>query len=135
MQLRSIALAMACVLPSIIVSPMSTAYAQVRRVVGPATGLTCMSLKVTDKQAMDPAFVVPFHVEPASTSPAVGRATATVFVRSPVVEQNGFLQAMLFNGKVGWISASAVKPWTNLGGTGERCIPSRMSDGSLGIGP
>jgi hypothetical protein len=135
MRLRSLVFATACVLPSIIVGPVATAYGQVRHVVGPATGLMCMSLKVTDAQAMDPAFVVPFYSEPSSASPPVGRATATVFVRSPVVQQNGFLQAMLFDGRVGWIAASAVRPWTNLGGNGQRCVPSRMSDGSLGIAP
>ena len=135
MRLRTLVFATACVLQSAAVGPFSTAYGQVRRVVGPATGLMCMSLKVTDAQAMDPAFVVPFYSEPSSASPSVGQATATVFVRSPVVQQNGYLQAMLFNGRVGWIAANAVKPWTNPGGNGQRCVPSRMSDGSLGIAP
>jgi hypothetical protein len=134
MNIRSVALVAGCILPSMIVSPLPGANAQTRHVVGPAMGLTCMSLIVTDRQAMDPAFVVPLYAEPSPNAPAVGRASATVFVRSPVVEQNGFLEAMLFNGKVGWISARAVKPWKSLGNTGERCVPSKMSDGSLGLG-
>jgi hypothetical protein len=94
-----------------------------------------MSLKMTDAQAMDPSFVVPFRGAPSKTSPVVGRAAATVLARSPLVERNGFLEAVLFNGRVGWIAADAVRPWTNLGGNGQRCVPSRMSDGSLGFAP
>jgi hypothetical protein len=136
MQLRLWAFATACVLQGVMVGLCPRACGQqVRHVIGPATGLMCMSLKVTDAQARDPTFVVPFYSEPSSGSPSVGRATATVFVRSPVVQQNGYLQAMLFNGKEGWIAANAVKPWTNPGGNGQRCVPSRMSDGSLGISP
>ena len=90
-------------------------FAQVRHVVGPAPGLVCMSLKVTDAQAMDPSFVVPFHAAPSPTSPAIGRATAVVLARDPLVERNGFIQAVLFNGKEGWVAADALRPWTNPG--------------------
>jgi hypothetical protein len=109
--------------------------AQARHAIGPAPGLACMSLNVTQAQAMDPTFVVPFRAAPSQSSAVVGRATAVVFVRNPEVARNGFLEAVQFNGHLGWIAASAVRPWVNPGGNGQRCVPSRMSDGSLGIAP
>src|ERR1700709_1565483 len=113
MRFRRLAFATACVLQSTIGGLFPAALGQVRQVVGPAAGLVCMSLKVTDAQAMDPAFVVSIYSQPSAASPLVGRAAATVFVRSPVVNQNGYLQIMMFDGRVGWIAATAVRPWAN----------------------
>ena len=107
--------------------------AQVRRAVAPIPGLVCMSLNMTQQQAMDPSFIVPFRSEPSANASAVGRASAIVIVRDPKVETNGFLAVIQFNGHPGWIAASDVVPWKNPGGNGQRCIPSRMSDGSVGF--
>jgi hypothetical protein len=109
------------------------AVAGVRRAVAPMPGLDCMSLNMTRVQAMDPSFVVPIRAEPSATSPRVGQAAAIVLVRSPSVQKNGFLEAVLFNGHVGWIAASEVRPWTSPSGNAQRCVPSRMSDGSIGF--
>jgi hypothetical protein len=92
-----------------------------------------MSLNMTQQQAMDPSFVIPFRSQPSGSAPQVGRAGAIVIVRSPRVETNGFLAVVQFDGQPGWIAASDVVPWKNPGGNGQRCIPSRMSDGSVGF--
>ena len=84
---------------------------------------------------MDPAFVVPLRSAPSATAPSIGQASAIVLVRSPEVVSNGFVKAVLFNGREGWIAAADIKPWHNPGGSGQRCIPSRMSDGSIGFAP
>lgn len=107
--------------------------AEARTAVAPLEGLACMSLNMTQEQAMDPSFVVPLYSEPTSGSRAVGQASSIVIVRNPEVEKNGFISAVLFNGRSGWIAASKVRPWQNPGGNGQRCVPSRMSDGSVGF--
>lgn len=107
--------------------------AGVRKAVAPLPGLACMSVNMTQAQAMDPSFVVPIRAEPTATSPAVGQAAAIVLRRSPKVERNGFLAAVLFNGRPGWIAASQVRPWKNPGANGQQCVPTRMSDGSIGF--
>lgn len=107
--------------------------AQGRTAVAPEPGLVCMSLRMTEAQAMDPAFVVPLRSAPSATAPSIGQASAIVLVRSPEVVSNGFVKAVLFNGREGWIAAADIKPWHNPGGSGQRCIPSRMSDGSIGF--
>jgi len=109
------------------------AVAGVRRAVAPMPGLDCMSLNMTQAQAVDSSFVVRIRAEPSATSPAVGQAAAIVLIRSPRVEKNGFLEAVLFNGRIGWIAASKVRPWRSPSGNGQRCVPSRMSDGSIGF--
>ena len=118
---------------SVVLTAPHLAAADPRTAVAPIPGLACMSLKVSDAQAMDPNFVVPLHQEPSEASPAMGRASAIVLVRKPEVQQNGFVAAVLFNGRPGWIRADDVKPWVNPGGNGQRCVPSRMSDGSIGF--
>lgn len=117
----------------LLISTASPALAQARHVVGRLSGFACMSLKVTDRQAMDPSFVVPLKTQPSASASDVGRAAATVFVRSPVVERNGYIAAILFNGQPGWISANALVAWHSPGGPAHECIPSRMSDGSIGL--
>ena len=109
------------------------AYAQGRQVVGRLDGFQCMSLKVSDRQAMDPSFIVPLKAEPSASSSDIGRAAATVFVRSPLVERNGYIAAILYNGRPGWIAATTVSAWHSPGGPAHECIPSRMSDGSIGL--
>ena len=108
------------------------AHAQGLQVVGRLDGFACMSLNVTDKQAMDPSFVVPLRTEPSASSPAMGRAAATVYVRSPIVERNGYVAAILYDGRPGWIAASAISKWHSPGGPAHECIPSRMSNGLIG---
>ena len=109
------------------------ASAAPRTAVAPIPELACASLKITDAQGMDPNFVVPLHQQPSDASPVVGRAAAAVLVRNPKIQQNGFVAAVLFNGRPGWIKADDIKPWVNPGGNGQRCYPSRMSDGSIGF--
>lgn len=116
----------------VVAFPFATQAAP-RTVTAHLPGLSCMSLRVSDQQAMDPTFVVPLHAQPSSAAPSIGRASSIVIVRSPQVEQDGFIAAVLFNGRAGWISAADLKPWVNPGSNGQRCIPSRMSDGSIGF--
>ncbi len=111
----------------------TASWASPRYPVSAVPTLSCMSLKVTDQQAMDPSFVVPFYKGPSERTPVVGRASSVVLVKKPVVEKDGFIAAVLFNGVPGWVSAATLGPWHTMDGSSGRCIPSRMSDGSIGF--
>lgn len=126
LRIAFLALAVVAVVPAIV-------SAQGRTAVAPESGLACMSLRMTETQAMDPSFVVPLRSAPSATAPSIGQASAIVLVRSPQVVSNGFVKAILFNGREGWIAAADIKPWQNPSGNGQRCIPSKMSDGSIGF--
>ncbi len=118
---------------SFLISCGTQSFAAQRYPVAPIPSLSCMSLKVTDKQAMDPSFVVPLYEKPSSASPVVGRASALVLAKNPLVSRDGFIAVVLFNGVPGWISAKEVGPWHTMDGSPGRCVPSRMSDGSIGF--
>ncbi len=117
----------------VVLGAPSLAFAAIRYAVAPQPGLACASLNMTDQQAMDPSFIVPLRSAPSASAPAVGQAGSIVLIRYPRVEENGYLSAVLLNGRQGWILASAVRVWQSPGGGSHRCIPSRMSDGSLGF--
>lgn len=108
-------------------------HAAPRYPVAPIPGFECMALKVSDSEAMNPWLIVPLKAEPTNASSDVGRVSAILFVKTPEVVQNGFVEAMIFNGQRGWVSASAIKPWKSMNGSSQQCIPSRMSDGSIGF--
>ncbi len=118
---------------SVMLATPYLAEAAPRTVVAPIPSLACRSLKFTEAQARDPNFVVHLYEQPSEAAPVVGRAAAAVLVRNPEVQQNGFVAAVLFNGRPGWIKADDIKPWVNPGGNGQRCYPARMSDGSIGF--
>ncbi len=107
--------------------------AEVRHAVSPITDLSCMSLNISEAHAMDPSFIVHVRASPANNSPDVGEAGSIILARHPAVERNGFVAVVLFNGRPGWISKNDVKPWVSPSGNGQSCIPSRMSDGSIGF--
>ncbi len=111
----------------------TTSWASPRYPVAPLPSLSCLSLKVTDQQAMDPSFVVPLYEKPSLSSQVVGRASAIVLAKNPMVSRDGFIAAVLFNGVTGWVPAKDVGPWHTMNGSPGRCVPSRMSDGSIGF--
>ena len=76
----------------------TTSWASPRHPVAPLPSLSCLSLKVTDQQAMDPRFVVPLYEKPSLSSQVVGRASAIVLAKNPMVSRDGFIAAVLFNG-------------------------------------
>jgi hypothetical protein len=96
-------------------------------------GYICMALKLTEQQMMDPSVHVPIRTAPSSDAAVTGNAIATVIVASPTREQNGYLQVLQLDGRIGWMQADFLKPWQNPSGNGQRCYPSVMSNGRLGF--
>lgn len=122
-------LATGCVAPSI-------AGAQPYQPLGavkPLTGYACMSLNLTEQQMMDPSVHVPIRSSPSAEAPVTGNAVATVIAKSPEQQENGFLQVLQLDGRVGWVEAQFLKPWKNPGGNGQRCYPAMMSNGRVGF--
>ncbi len=109
----------------------ATANAQLVRPVRALEGYVCMKLAVSEAQVLDPRGTgINLVEQPAANAPIVTTAPATVFVRNPVVQRNGFLEALALNGRTAWIAADKVKALDGL----SRCTPSVMSNGRLGVG-
>ena len=110
---------------------MPTADAQGVRPVRPLEGYVCMKLAISEAQALNPNGTgVNLLAEPSPGASVVTTAPSVVFVRSPAVQRNGFLEAIALNGKPAWIAADKVKPLDGM----SRCTPSVMSNGRLGVG-
>lgn len=107
------------------------AHAQPVRPVRPLDGYACMKLALTEAQAMDPRGTgINLLAEPSAGAAVITTAPSVVFVRSPHVQRNGYLEAIALNGKPAWIAADKVQPMDPLA----RCTPSVMSNGRLGVG-
>ena len=101
------------------------------RPVKPLDGYACMSLAITEAEAMNPHGAgVNILAAPSAAAPVGTAAPAIVFVRQPVRAENGFVEVMQYTGKPGWIRADRIKPASGM----TRCVPSIMSDGKPGIG-
>jgi hypothetical protein len=107
--------------------------AQNTRTIRQLPGYTCMTLNITDAQAQDFKFHVPFHSAPDASSQTVGFAGSQVAVRYPTHEVNGFLEALFPTGSTAWIAADLVRPYhSNLDPTA-KCIPVIMANGKQGF--
>ena len=106
-------------------------HAQGVRPVRPLEGYVCMKLALTEAQALDPrGSGINLLAQPQPGAAVVTTAPAVVFVRSPLVERNGYLQALTLSNQPAWIAADKVRPLDGL----SRCTPSVMSNGRLGAG-
>lgn len=110
------------------------ARAQGLHAVRPVPGYQCMSLNLSEQQMEDRSLVVPVLAGPSKGAQVVGRAPAVIFAGVPPREVNGYVQVLRFNKQTGWMEASFLKAWRNPGSSGQQCVPSFMSNGSLGIG-
>lgn len=115
----------------IMAAPMlaGSAQAQGLQAVRPLIGYKCMALNLSQQQMMTQT--VPMLAQPSVGAPKVGIVAATVIAADsePV---NGFQKVLRLDRKVGWVSSQYLKPWANPGGSGQKCVPSVMSNGSLG---
>ncbi len=99
----------------------------------PIPGFACMSLNISDAQAHDFNFHVPFYASPDPTSPTIGIASASVAVRSPLHEVGAYAEAMMLSGKTGWIAARFLKPHFSPLDPSAKCIPVVLATGRLGF--
>ena len=106
-----------------------SAQAQGLQAVRPLSGYKCMALNLSEQQMMTET--VPMLAQPSAGAPKVGIVAATVIAaESPPV--NGYQKVLRLDGKVGWVSSQYLKPWVNPGSSGQKCVPSLMSNGRLG---
>jgi hypothetical protein len=100
--------------------------------VGPAPGLVCMSLDSQALQTMQQSDLPPVLSAPNSSATRIGYPSAIVFVKSPLVQVNGYTEMVRLNGQTGWIATDRLRTWHPLNGGTAKCIPSIMSNGKLG---
>lgn len=100
--------------------------------VRPAPGLACMSLDNQALQATQQSALPPVLAAPSATASRIGYPTEIVFIRSPLVEKNGYVEMERLNGQIGWIAANRLQTWHPLNGGNAKCVPSIMSNGQLG---
>ncbi len=111
-----------------------SAYAQGLHAIRPIPGYACMSLNLSEQQMSDPNLVVPVLAGPTSASTTIGQASSVVIATSPPRMVDGYVEVLRFNNQTGWMKAQLLKPWHNPGGSGQKCVPSLMSNGSAGLG-
>jgi hypothetical protein len=113
-------------------SSFGRAHAAAVEAVHPLSGYVCMAINMPPAELMNPDVHVTMLQNPDAGAPPVGYAAATV-IASVEPPTNGYRRVLRFDGVQGWISTAKLKPWVNPGGNGERCTPSVMSNGRLGL--
>ena len=111
---------------------IGVARAQPIHAVSPLPGYVCMSLNVAPGQMLDPAQGVPLRVSPAASAAVAGRAASVLVVQASAPSRNGFLEVMRPNRQTAWIEAAYTRPWSNPYAPSAHCVPSLMSNGSIG---
>jgi hypothetical protein len=66
---------------------------------------------------------------PRDDAKAVSRVSGIIYIAWPPVVENGFLKAMSYGGKVGWLEQNAVRPLQRADGTTGGCTLRRRADG------
>lgn len=108
-------------------------HAQGLKAVRPIPGYVCMSLTLTEEQLQKQSALPPIFAAPSATADVVASAVGTVFAKSPLHEENGFVEILRLNGQIGWIAAQYIGPWRPLNNPNAKCIPSIMSNGRPGF--
>jgi hypothetical protein len=78
---------------------------------------------------------------PSEGAKAVGRVAIINYIAWPPVVENGFLKAMTYTGKIGWVEENAVRRMRRADGTMGGCTLIRRPDGRIvsildsGVGP
>ena len=66
---------------------------------------------------------------------AVGRVSGIIYIAWPPVVESGYLKAMSYGGKIGWLEQNAVRPLRRADGTTGGCTLRRRSDGRIMFHP
>jgi len=126
MRLYVLALALA-------LSGVCSSQAQGLQAVRPMPGYACMMLSAPPAETVQAIRQVPVRQAPSFTAPILSVSPTVVLVSDPAVVSDGFLRATFADRHVGWIQVSALKPWSSASNPSRRCVPSVMSNGSLGF--
>ena len=68
---------------------------------------------------------------PRDGAKAIGQISGIIYIAWPPVVENGFLKAMAYDGKKGWLEQNAVRTLRRANGTTGGCTLRRRSDGRI----
>ena len=68
---------------------------------------------------------------PKDGATPISQVSSIIYVAWPIAVENGFLEAMTYDGKMGWLEQEAVRPLRRVDGTTGGCTLSRRSDGRI----
>ncbi|ACB97258.1 hypothetical protein [Beijerinckia indica] len=101
--------------------------------VKPVTELKCMLLNLPDEVIRAYEGLPSEYAEAKENSKEIGKAEKFVFVYRTQTETNGFLKVVRSDWTQGWIKVDLLKEYQAPSPRSKHCIPSKMSDGSLGF--
>lgn len=110
-----------------------TAHAEYLSAIRPLPGNDCMQLALTREQISDPNLSVPVRDIPSSSGRILAEAATVLIVPTSQKPAAGFLQVLLSDGRRGWVQAAVLKPWRSSASPNRHCVPSVMSNGSIGF--
>lgn len=116
----------------VVITLISPVRAQGLHAVRPLPGSVCMQLSLTPNQTSDPSLGIPIRESPSTSARILGWTPSVVAAPSAQQATAGFIQVLFPDGRLGWVQASALKPWSSPTNPKRRCIPSIMSDGMIG---
>jgi hypothetical protein len=96
-------------------------------------GYTCMSLALDPGQIRSFASLPPIKDAPRDDARTIGVASSVVFARTSERLVNGWTEVIMPNRKRGWVNAGYLRPYHSASNPSARCVPSIMSNGSIGI--
>ena len=68
---------------------------------------------------------------PKDGATAISEVSGIIYVAWPIAVENGFVKAMTYDGKVGWLERIAIRPLRRANGTTGGCMLSRRADGRI----
>lgn len=123
--------------PAILVLVTSD-FVQALEAVRPLAGYKCFRVYVPEEKRFDPTASRPVFAAPTEASKLIGHAGGFAFVKWPLNETDGFVEiAWGQRGIKAWIHKDVLRPWRNNltpPGPASECVPSVMSDGTIGKG-
>jgi len=111
----------------------TSGHVQGLKAVRPVPGYICMLLTPEDELATVQSELPPVFAAPSRAAKIVGYPTGTVFVKWPLHSVGGYVEMLRLNGQAGWIDAGHLRVWHPMSNQNAKCVPSVMSDGSLGF--
>ena len=123
-----VVLVLTAVLASLAAVVTGTDGSAAAEVVALLPGSRCMML-VEGRQGMG----TPLLAAPIAGSLVLGAAPDPVIAFDPLRIVHGFARVMQSDGRPGWVRRDRLREWSVTASPQLRCIPARMSDGSLGF--
>jgi len=116
------------------IAAAAPAAAQGRYAVKPIDGYVCLSLNVETGFLYEHRdYAVPEYLAPSLSSKVVSGAP-NVVIAPAGPPANGWFHVLRPDRSYAWVESKYLRPWSNPYAPKARCVPSIMSDGSIGTG-